>query len=555
MFCSPQRHCLLTTTLLLLASPAWHAFRHYDHILIGQSGINFGLLLRDIIALARPAPVYGYTQCIMASTWLGDVCATHLGTAPADFIALLSRCSDADANAAGVRDGAAVAAFVSGEGSAGGTLYVFTALPGGGDDAPPVTPSAVASEVKRTTIAATTTTPISLPASDATTIASTSGDGGDAATAAHVNGSDELTDASVAAAAPREHQPPKDKAAAPITLRASLNPPPVNAMDASTRVLYFMRTGDGPLAPPPPSRPHSSTDGEGANAAAEAEAAESALRDYMSDRVEYGERALDVLASLEPILTSLFIPMLSGGGKNGGPDDGDADDDATSLYSGMPGAPGLAGSGGAGMGGTTTFGRTVGSVMTFGGGLGGGHRSQLGGSVMGGLLGRSTLGAGNGRGAGGEGDGAGSGGGSVMTGGFAAGGAGTSSGLLRAGGGSTVTGRVGSVLGGGGAGLSFTPFNQQAAAAAAAATAATAAQPSPSLLPPPLDVDLASLHLSEGVRAEFRSAMGRLALALSHTHQQLSGDVKLRMPVLPMPLEDDAEVEAAAQDEVTKVRG
>ena len=44
-----------------------------------------------------------------------------------------------------------------------------------------------------------------------------------------------------------------------------------------------------------------------------------------------------------------------------------------------------------------------------------------------------------------------------------------------------------------------------------------------------------------------------LTHALSHTRQQLCGDVKLRIPDLPVAIDSAAGVEEASQDETTKV--
>jgi hypothetical protein len=68
-----------------------------------------------------------------------------------------------------------------------------------------------------------------------------------------------------------------------------------------------------------------------------------------------------------------------------------------------------------------------------------------------------------------------------------------------------------------------------------------------STVPVPAEEDVQVAHVSDNVKGEFRSALHRFTTVITHTIQQVSGDVRLDIP--PVAIEDPV---AASQDETVK---
>ena len=431
----------------------------------------------------------------MATEWFYDICATHLGVSLDEIRARQSQ-NGADAASTEIQR------FVGADGRSGQVLYLWTrytdtAAAGAGTAHSKTTTSAITTQT-------TTTSPHakSSPTADTTAVV----DRPDAVTA-----------------------PVK------ASLEAASAPPTAIQLGAGGRLLYFIRTVDGALEPPAessataagqsqPTSDGGKADGDATERGDVIPLASSAVSDYMSDRVEYGERASDVFASLSPILNDVYIPLLesmlnkAGNVVGGGSDDGEGEDE-TSLYSGAPGV----GAGGGGPG--TTMGRTLGSVVHGGGGGYGAAARSLGRTLG------TTI-----RGGGGEG-----GADSSVFGGHTA----LSTSLLFPG------GKRASVLGAGSKAMAAYAAAAGSVAVGAAGTTGgggAGRTSAASMLPAPAEEDNLAAAVTDGVKAELRSALGRLSTAVAHTKQQLSGDIKLRIPDLHLEGSDAAIEEAAASE-------
>lgn len=234
------------------------------------------------------------------------------------------------------------------------------------------------------------------------------------------------------------------------------------------------------------------------------------IDDYMVDCVEYGSVTADLLGSMEVVMREVFTPFLEPqlGGKIGGSGDdamADGDNENQSVVSGMQGMGGASG--------IIRNNRGGGGGTVLGGGGGGGGGTVIGGGTV--LGGASTVG---GRTGGLQSYRSGMVGGTVI---------GGSSGIH---GGGTII--PGTVIGG----LTGT-LGMTGAVGGGVPTA-----------PTPVEEDRIVQGVSESIKGEFRSALHRFSTVITHTLQQINGDVRLTIPENV----DVSDPGVASQDEAIK---
>lgn len=518
--------------------------------------------------------------------WFRDLCEAYLDFGQDDFDAML-----AEKTSAG-QDGAAFDTFLSAAAPKGSALYVYSvrvekevavkvrtlrevtveeeippeeaaadaaagdgaaAASADGGDAAAATDSKEAAFESKEDAAAKPSTDGAAPAvaadgaaasaEGAAALASSDGGApaeGAAAALAPADGAEAADGAASVPAAPRtrmvtrlvEEEKTEVRRVPGWAVKASLGALP---SDVLASVAYFVKARSGPISYPPPpgysatlpgsASPAAAAPAVGgagaASAAAPADAAAAAgtaaaasasasslsltVDDVMADCVEYGSVTADLLGGMETVVREVYTPLLEpqlGGRRAGAGGAGEEDgaggggDGEGSVNSGADGP----GGGGAGAG-ARRGGRGGGGTMIGGGGGGG---TVIGGGTMMGGSARRGLG-----------------GGTVIGGGTMIGGA---SGLHGLGGATMIGGGgLGTTLTGGGAG---------------------AGGPS---APPPAEEDKAVSGVSESVKGDFRSALHRFGAVISHTLQQVSGDVRLELPDV-----DVSDPAAAAQDEAVK---